>query len=298
MFDSTVINSINPNNFVAHIYNLNYYPDHCWHYVINRNFIIAKRLYFVNVKIAEDQEYVARLLCLMKKFFMYEGRFYYHRLSSARLSNSVDYDACVSFLYIVIEMAKFISNNYLSNIKKEFIYSRIKYALGSFSAILHMRNRAEIYKLSNVIENNIDNLLILPSYVIDMFLFVKTYGAYKGLLLYKRFTYEETISLINNNNYKEIYIFCVGLFAEVTAQILQNEGYCVKGFLDNNKTLDGSFLSGLKVSIPSALSYRSKEGLKDVFVVVCNQKTTTFEEISSQLEGLGLKKVQIAQKIF
>ena len=52
------------------------------------------------------------------------------------------------------------------------------------------------------------------------------------------------------------------------------------------------------MSGPAILTHKSKNELSDVFVIVCNQERSIFEEISSQLQGIGLKKEQIAHKIF
>lgn len=298
--DSAVINTSDSDDVIGHINNLSYFIGFCWRFVIDRNFIIENNLYFINVKTHEDEEYVARLLCLSRKFAFYNGCFYQHRVIAGSLSCSIDYDSSAACLDIANEMCKFIKNNNLSDFKKEYMHSRIKFIFKYFYPRLFMRNREEIYALSKIIEKNIDNFKILEntSSDIDMYFFIKTYGAYCGLLLYKAFITEETISLIKNTKYKELYIFCVGLFGEATARILQNEGYYVKGFLDNNKALEGSLVLGLKVSNPAIFSYKSRDELSDVFVIVCSQRTSHFEEISSQLEEIGLKKEQIARKIF
>jgi len=298
--DDAIINANDSDLIIAHINNLSYFIGFCWRYVINRNFITENGLYFINVKTHEDEEYVARLLCLGRRFSFYNEDFYWHRVRVGGLSWSIDYSSSVSCLEVASEMCKFIKNNNLSNSKKEYMYSRIKFIFKYFYPRLFMRNREEIHELSKVIERNIDNFRILEniSYNIDMYFFIKTYGAYYGLLLYKAFITEETISLLKNAKYKELYIFCADLFGEATARILRNEGYCLKRFLDNNKALEGRFALGLDISAPSILSYKSKDELSDIFVVVCNQRKSHFEQISNQLEKIGLKKEQIAHKVF
>jgi hypothetical protein len=57
-------------------------------------------------------------------------------------------------------------------------------------------------------------------------------------------------------------------------------------------------LLGLKLFSPSILTYKPKEKLSNVFVIICQRHKSFSEKISSQVEGIGLKKEQIAQQIF
>ncbi len=299
--DSAVVNVNDPDDVIAHINNLSFFIGYCWRYVINRNFIIKNDLYFMNVYPHEDEEYVARLLCLSRKFSFYNGGFYWHRVTpKPYLSRSTDYSRSIACLEIINEMCKFVKNNRLSDVRKEFVYSRIKLAFMYFCTHLFMLNRKEIYELAKLIEKNIDNLKILEniSHDNDIYFFIKTFGAYYGLLLHRAFITEETISLMKNKTYKELYVFCAALSGRSTARILLNEGYHVKGFLDNKKILEGTLILGLDVSTPSILSFKPRDKLSDIFVIVSIQPTSSFEEISSQLEEIGLKKEQIAHKIF
>ena len=59
------------NNFTAkvnflYINKINFRPMIIWHYIIKKSLITDKRLYFVNVKNGEDEEFGARLLCSAK----------------------------------------------------------------------------------------------------------------------------------------------------------------------------------------------------------------------------------------
>lgn len=298
-FDNTTINSDDPDGIIAYINDFYLFSGVCWRYVINRNFIIENELYFINVKIDEDGEFVARLLCLARKFSFYDGYLYWYSQRAQGLSHlithSEDYDLTVIYLKIANELSKFTKNNELSDLKKEFLYSRIKNCFEIFCRYLIMRNRKEIYKLSKMIELNIDNFKILEntSHDIDMYSFIKTFGAYYGLLLQKAFIIEKTISLIKGSENSEYYIFCADILGKTTAQILQNAGYQVRGFLDNNKGLEGSIISGLKVYTPSVLSHMSKDKLSNIFVIVCHKKRSVFDEISSKLEEIGLKRNRI-----
>lgn len=303
-FDNNAINIDNPDGAIAHINDFSLFEAVCWRYFIARNFIIENELYFIQVKVYEDLEYVIRLLCLAKKFAFYDGYLYRCRQRPQSLTylinHSKDYTLSASFLEVANEMCKFIKNNNLSDLKKELLYTAIKNCFKTFYIYLFIYGRKEIYEFSKIIEANIDNFKILENTPddIDIYFFIRTYGAYYGLLLYRAFITEKTISLIKDSRDKKLYIFCADLHGKATAQVLRNEGYRVKGFLDNNEGLKGSVFLGLNVYHPSVLSYESKGKLSDIFVIVCHKQRGVFEKISNQLEGIGLKKEQITHKIF
>ena len=92
---------------------------------------------------------------------------------------------------------------------------------------------------------------------------------------------------------RDIYVFCAGLFGQVAVEILLENGYEVKGFLDNNKELNGKVVAGLTVRPPDTLT-----DLSNVLVFVCQRYESIFENISNQLQELGLKENQIVWQVF
>ena len=94
---------------------------------------------------------------------------------------------------------KSIQIKQISDSKKEFLYSRIKYVLEKFRTYICAHNRDEIYELSKIIEKNIDNFKILENTIhdSDTYFFNKPCGVYNGLLLHKTFITKE----INQNKF-------------------------------------------------------------------------------------------------
>lgn len=295
LFDRNDISKSETDDVIAHI-NLSGFMGVCWCYIINHKFIKENNLHFIPVRIFEDTEFTVRLLCLCRKFVFYDELFYCHRRRAGSLGQSINRNYGASGLLAVSGMCKFIKDHYLSNAKKEFVYSRIKNVLNVFVLCMFVHNREEIYELSIIIEKNIDSFKVLEniSEDFDLYFFIETFGAYHGLVLYKTFITEKTISLIKNIRGREFYIFCAGIFGEGVARILRNEGYSVKGFLDNNKALQGSIIFDLNVSSPAILSNKSKDELSDIFVIICNQSRDNVKEITSQLKEIGLGEEQIS----
>lgn len=299
-YDSLIFNQGKVDAVLDHLKDMNGFLGVCWRYIIRREFIVDNNIYFVPAKIHEDQEFIVRLLCSAQSFALYNKIFYCYRTRSKSLGEAEDYDANSSCLEIIGEMCKFMKYNNLSDTKKDFIYARIKYACDLFIPRLLMHNREEIFGLSKIIEKYIDYIDILEeiSNGFDMYFFIKTYGPFYGLILYKALIIEETISLVKDAKERDLYIFCAGIFGKSAAHILQKKNYPIKAFLDNNKALNNTSILGLKVNQPSVLKLISEEELANVFIVVCNQRPNVFQEISDQLKEIGLKEDQIVQKIF
>lgn len=303
-YDGAVINKSEPDDIIAHINSLTDslagFLGVCWCYIIRRNFIFENNLYFIPVKIYEDQEFVAKLLCLAKTFALYDDPFYCYRPRPKSLSWTVDYQADSSAFEVAGELCKFIKNNDLSDIKKNFLYTRIKHAVGIFISRLLIYNREETLSFLSIIEKHINHIDILKEVAndFDISFYIKKFGSFNGLVLYKKFVTEKTLALVRQAKEKEFYIFCNSIYGEAMARTLLDNGYSVKGFLDNNKALEKTNILGLNVNTPSTLLSLSEKELSDVFVVVCNQRSKLFEEISGQLREIGLRKEQIVHKVF
>ena len=124
------------------------------------------------------------------------------------------------------------------------------------------------------------------------------YGAFNGLINYRNFVIEEIKLLVKNLKFKEIYIFSKSIYGFATANQLLRSDYPIKGFFDNNKIFDGSYVLGLKVTSPLLLKKKSKKKLSKILVIISNQEKVNIQIILAQLKKSGLKKKQIVNKKF
>ena len=93
-----------------------------WHYII-KSLITDKRLYFVNVKNGEDEEFGARLLCSAKSISLLKENYYWHK---KRTQGSLRYSSLKStesYLKLLIEYYKFMGKTKLSLEKKNLLMS-------------------------------------------------------------------------------------------------------------------------------------------------------------------------------
>ena len=124
------------------------------------------------------------------------------------------------------------------------------------------------------------------------------YGAFNGLINYRNFVIEEIKLLVKNLKFKEIYIFSKSIYGISIAKQLLITGYPIKGFFDNNKIFDGSYVLGLKVTSPLLLKKKSKKELSKILVIIANQGKVNIQIILAQLRKSGLEKKQIVNKKF
>jgi hypothetical protein len=166
--------------------------------------------------------------------------------------------------------------------------------------VLTLISQNEILKLSKIIQKNLKNfkLLKIISTKKSIYFFVMKYGAFNGLINYRNFVIEEIKLLVKNLKSKEIYIFSKAIYGFAIANQLLRSDYPIKGFFDNNKIFDGSYVLGLKVTSPLLLKKKSKKELSKILVIISNQEKIVIQSILTQLKKSGLKKKQIVSKNF
>ena len=131
-----------------------------------------------------------------------------------------------------------------------------------------------------------------------MFSNLKGHGFNKGLLLYRNEIINKLLLILKDKVkiFNEIYIFCYNYNGIAISKALIENGYSVKGFLDNNKLLRKNRILGLKVYSPNILRAKSINSKSNIFVIICNQFVRNINNISKQLQAIGIKKKQIIYK--
>ena len=270
----------------------------CWCYIFRRNFITKNKLYFIpNINFAEDEQFVARALCLSKKFSFLNKPHYCFRLGSGNLSHQMGLEVSMACLKVVNSMCKFLKDKKLSKIKKKFLYKTIYTPLNELKPRLVCLNKNKIPHLSNFIGKNMHNFKTLENAYSknDFYFFIKKYGEGKGIQFFKNFIVNEIKSLVKNMKKKELYIFGANMYAKAIAKVMIDSGFLVKGFLDNNRMIAGRNVQKLKIYLPSVLL---KKRIPNYFVIICNQNKNVIDKIFQQLKKIGLKNNQITYKNF
>ena len=287
--------SANTNKFIEHINAINYQANVCWHYIINRKFIINNKLNFIDVKINEDQEFVARLLCLMKSFAFYDKKFYWHRERKGSLNRSIDLKTTESFPKILFKFNEFINEKKLSKERKKYINLKIETALGEFAARLIHHNKMEIIKISKIFDNYRKNKKNIKNIKINnkLYSFCKNKKNYNNILLYKEKIINKILNKLRNNKYKNKYIYCASVFGFATLKILKKNNHNVLCFFDENKVLQKQKFNNISIKDPLILLKKTKKNLSNVSIIICNQTLDVYKKIFQKLLKYSLNKNQI-----
>lgn len=157
-----------------------------------------------------------------------------------------------------------------------------------------------ILKLSRYIKNKHKNFNLIKFTFLDIEIFntLKKHGYYKGLLLYRLAIAKKILTIFKKRTFNKIYIFCSNYYAIAIAKILLENGYCVEGILDNNRVALGKKILGLKIYSPYFLLTKTAKYKSNILILITNQFRSNIKKITNQLITIGIKKKQIAYKIF
>ena len=275
---STKLSSIAQHQFHSH---------YCWQFVIKRDFLNLFKLRFIDVKITEDIDFVARLLCFVDKLHFCDEILYWRRSRENSLSKVRDINTTIAFLKVIENLAFFCKTEKLNKSKVKFLISRIKYLFGVFNSSLTSHNDKEIQKLSKLTyfsKNNFSDICGL--FTLNQL--ALKYGAYQGLILYKNFIYCSIIDSLQNLTFKKLFVFCVGEYSFTTINVLKSNGHNVNGLLDNNSDLWGKKYNGITVYNPDIIDDSSLELLDELLILICNENIPIFRSIKKQLINYGI----------
>ena len=301
LFDDRIDSSGTPDDVIRNFNSSKNFYGNCWCHIVKRSVLIQNELFFTpNASFAEDQEFVAKLFCVAESFDFYRGTFYCKRSGSGTLTHKLNYDTSVACLKIINGLCEFLKVKKLSDMKRDFLYARIQSPLAQFTPQLINLNRSEVSQLSKTVEEDFKYLEVLENISRDfnLFFFTKTFGSHLGLLLYKQSAIEEIMLLLEEIGHEEFYIFSNNIFGKAVARLILNEGYPVKGILDNDETVAGTFFSGLELNSPSILRDRPADETAKISVLICNQHKNSIDAIYKQLRDIGLQKNRVTHKSF
>ena len=84
----------------------------CWFFSVKKSFILKKKISFPNTRFGESEYFVAKTICLMKKYACFSKKFYNKNDRDSSLNHSNDYNATSSVLINLIEFNIFKKNIY------------------------------------------------------------------------------------------------------------------------------------------------------------------------------------------
>lgn len=285
LFSKEFSYSFNSEEFISHINNANYRPNVCWHYIYNSKFLNKHELNFVDARIGEDQEFIAKVLCLAQNFIFYNNNFYHHRSRLGSLRYTIDLMATESFLKIIISLIEFSKSRKFSYEKNIFIRKKIFYLIGEFSAriVLHkdkeLENSSILYNTTKFCTKLSTNYIYNKKF--ENLINSTSFKNNKNLLNYQKEVYQCIEKRFKDLKYKLVYIFCATVYGLATLKILNKNNIKVEAFIDDSEVLQSQTLNGVKILSSSILKNNPMN--QDTLILVSNQRSNTFDEISDKI---------------
>ena len=299
LFKNSNSNTFSANKFFSYINQLNFRPMIIWHYIVKKSLINNKKLYFIDVKNGEDEEFGVRLLCSMKLLSLYGKNYYWHK---KRIQGSLRYSRCLksteSHLKLLVEYYKFISKTTLSSDKQKFINECIRFAYGEFSARIILHSKTEIKKLSFILSKYISNSKISLNKIKNknIYLLLKN----KNILQHKDLVAKNILNKLKNTEFKfsKIYIYCAAVHGVATLNILQKNKFKVTSLVDDNLDIEKQTFVNVDVISGKSFLKIKKQQRSKILIVVCQQTIKTFDEIAKKLKLKGIKSNQIIHVMY
>ena len=294
LFKKRNSNTFSANKFFSYINQLNFRPMIIWHYIVKKSLINNKKLYFVDVKNGEDEEFGARLLCSMKLLYLYNKNYYWHK---KRVQGSLRYSRSLksteSYLKLLVEYYKFISKTTLSSDKQKFINECVRFAYGEFSARIILHSKTEIKKLSSILRKYINNSKISLNKIKNknIYLLLKN----KNILQHKDLVAKNILNILKNIKFKfsKIYIYCAAIHGVATLNILQKNKLKVASLVDDNLDIEKQTFVNVNVITGKSFLKIEKRQRSKILILVCQQTIETFDNIARKMKLNGIKNNQI-----
>ena len=287
------------NKFLKFINKIDWRPMVIWHFIIKKSLIKDKKLYFINVRNGEDEEFGVRLFCVAKQILLSEKNYYYH---NPRWINSIHYNRSIvptiSYLRILIEYYKLISKIGLSNNKKKLINKCINFAYGEVSSRIILHSKKEINHLNFEIKKYLKDSKININKIINKNLY----------LLFKSKSISQNKNLIEKNilnkvknikfKYSKIYIYCAGTHGVATLNILQKNKIKVTSLIDDNLKIEKQTLVNVDIITCKSFLKIKKQERSKILILVCQQTVIKFDLITKKLKLKGIKNNQIIHVMY
>ena len=250
LIKNKIYNSKKPIQFIKNVLSKKFPLDECWPYVVKKDFLLEKKIKFLNLRVAEDQLYVLNLLCNMRSFSTFKKDFYYHVDRAGSLSDFSDLDSAKCCLKVLIEylyLRKKTTNIY----KIKLVDFYIQNIFSMFTGILLQRNRQEIFEISKILkgkEKYFENLIKFPE-MVDISKIIENKKMNQLLINYKKIISEIKKKQIFNclNHHKKVFIFCYSKFTMATITLLKKNKKKINGIIDDNENLKGKHFQGIQI---------------------------------------------------
>lgn len=291
------LNKRNTDNLIKYVMKKQIPFSDCWFFVVKRSFLRSREIFFSNSRFGESEVFVAKIICFMKNFAIFEKKFYYKKDRLDSLTNSSDYNTTYSVLNNLIEFNIFYNKQKFSNLKRQFLSRYMQGIFGVLSALLLLRKEDEIKKLARLLvlkKKYLKNLIKYPE-KFNLEKFVKKFGTFEGLEKFRNAISDSKIKKFEKLKIKDknLFAYCRSQYTAATISIFRKNGYKIDGVVDDNTNFKDSNFLNYKTTDSKQLLKKFKKNLKKLFIIITHQKNNTFIKISNHLLKNNISKEQI-----
>ena len=269
----------------------------CWFFVFRRKFLNYNKIYFPNSRFGESEIFVAKTICYMQSFACFQKKFYHKKDRLNSLTHSSDYETTFSILNNLTQFNIFYNQNNFSKLKKKFLNNYIQGIFGVFTALIVLRDRKEILKISKILEKYKSQLKSFSKYPekIDLKKLINNYGSFQGLLKYLEMIKKNKLIKINQINIQKniIFSYCRSQYSAATIKILSENNINIQGVIDDNKNFINTNFMNFKTLGSKYILKKYKSQLKNIVIIITHQKTNTIKKITKFLIDNKISKNKI-----
>ncbi len=296
LIQDNIKNKNKANNFLKYLNTTNFPFADCWLFVVQRKFLLSKKIYFADIRFGESEIFVVKILTQMKKFIFMSNLFYDKKDRDSSLNHSNDYNATLSVLISIIDFCKYLNLGISSEFRKKFINRYLQDAFGVYTALLMLRSKSELNKLSLQIINNksfLSKFIKKPENIkLTHFINKKNFNCalnYKNFI--SKFHYDKIIS--SNYNYDFIFCYCRSKYSEAVIKILKSYKINVKGIIDDNPKYTNTKFLNFKTINSNYFFSKYKKNIANIMIIICHQRDSIGEKIKKNLIKNGIKNKQL-----
>tara|TARA_B110001452_G_scaffold253508_1_gene244290 strand:+ start:8862 stop:10181 length:1320 start_codon:yes stop_codon:yes gene_type:complete len=277
-------------HLISLVKNFKLFNPLCYNFLINRKFLLKKKIFFEDIRIHEDHLFISRLFYCREKV-TYPGIVTHSRRSTGleSLGRSVGYDVCVSCiknLYFYLKDRKKI--NFTRNEKKNFLENINIFTKKFFLNLLICSNK-DMINLSNFTYKNYPSLSInMSKQTIDTKLLKIKKSNQKNWLAITKNILSNIENELSINNREKVNIFCSSAYSKICIRLLKkNNKLKINAVFDNNKDFQNQKIENIRIK--SINKYQSV----NMKFLVCNLNNKDFKNIQNQLIKLKIPKYRI-----
>ena len=265
------------------IKNFNKFRATCWNFIVKKTFLNREKIIFKNIRVFEDQAFVANILCDAKSLKLIKYPIYERRVSEiSTLGKQTGFIIVKSCIKLISEINRIYNKKKDKNnqFKIKFLISRVNFILEQLLDNILICNDNQIKKISNSLINNCKFIKKLDNKN-NFIKFIKNVKNYKVVKIKK----------LKNKilNKKKVIIFCAGAYSEIIIKTCKKLSIMINFIIDNNPNYNNQKLSNIIIKNPHTIN--STFFRENMFqVLVCNKKIDDFKKIKLQLTNMGVKK--------